>query len=50
MTVMFTFMTALSENNRKPILSVILFFVVGGVLLTFVNVEEGQRAIQESEG
>jgi hypothetical protein len=28
---------------------VIAFFAVGGILLAFVNVEEGRRAARESE-
>lgn len=36
-------------SSRYGILSVIAFFVVGGVLLMFVDVEAGQRAAREAE-
>lgn len=36
-------------SSRYGILSVIAFFVVGGVLLMFVDVEEGQRAARDAE-
>ena len=36
-------------SSRNAILSVILFFVVGAVLLLFVNVEEGERAARAAE-
>ncbi|MBI4057418.1 MAG: MFS transporter [Elusimicrobia bacterium] len=36
-------------SSRNAILSIILFFIVGGILLAFVNVEEGQRVARESE-
>ena len=42
-------MVAVSGSSRGAILSVIAFFVVGGVLLSFVNVEEGQRAARAAE-
>ncbi|MBN2320850.1 MAG: MFS transporter [Acidobacteria bacterium] len=44
-----TLMTATTGSLRNAIPSVFLFFLVGGVLLVFVNVEEGQRKIRESE-
>jgi UMF1 family MFS transporter len=40
---------AASGSSRGAILSVIAFFVVGGVLLMFVNVAEGQRLAREAE-
>ena len=40
---------AASGSSRGAILSVIAFFVVGGVLLTFVNVAEGQKLAREAE-
>lgn len=36
-------------SSRAAILAVILFFVVGGGLLTLVDVPEGQRAAREAE-
>jgi UMF1 family MFS transporter len=41
---------ALTGSLRNAIPSVFLFFLVGGIILVFVNVEEGQRKIRESEG
>jgi MFS transporter, UMF1 family len=38
-----------SGTSRNAILSVVGFFVVGGALLTLVNVEEGRRAAREAE-
>jgi UMF1 family MFS transporter len=35
---------SLGGSSRYAILSVIAFFVVGGLLLAFVDVEEGRRA------
>ncbi len=40
---------ALGGSSRLAILSVIAFFVVGGVLLYAVDVEEGQRAARAVE-
>jgi UMF1 family MFS transporter len=37
------------ESSQLAILSVIVFFVVGGVLLLGVNVEEGERAARAAE-
>jgi UMF1 family MFS transporter len=34
-------------SSRSAILSVIVFFVVGAIVLTFVNVREGQRAVKQ---
>lgn len=41
--------TALTGSSRNAILSVIAFFVIGGVLLSFVNVEEGRRAARRAD-
>lgn len=38
-----------SGSSRGAILSVIAFFVVGGIILTFVNVPEGQRIARAAE-
>jgi UMF1 family MFS transporter len=40
----FSVSAALTGSSRNAILSVVLFFVVGGVLLSRVRVEEGQAA------
>jgi UMF1 family MFS transporter len=39
----------MTGSSRNAILSVIAFFVVGGVLLLFVNVDEGRRAAREAQ-
>jgi MFS transporter, UMF1 family len=39
----FALAAAFFDSSRPAILSVILFFIVGGLLLTRVNVEEGRR-------
>jgi len=36
-------------NSRPAILSIIVFFIIGGFLLTRVNVEEGRRAAREED-
>ena len=36
-------------SSRNAILSVILFFVIGAVLLSFVDVDEGERVAREAE-
>ena len=36
-------------SSRPAILSLIVFFVAGGVLLTFVDVDEGRRRAREAE-
>ena len=41
---------AFTGSSRNAILSVILFFVVGGWLLRKVRVKEGQRAAREANG
>jgi UMF1 family MFS transporter len=43
----FAWMAAHSGTSRNAILSVLGFFILGAVLLTFVNVEEGRRAVIE---
>jgi UMF1 family MFS transporter len=45
----FAFMISATGSSRRAILSVIAFFLVGGSLLAFVNVEEGQRVAREAE-
>ncbi len=46
---LFAAMIALTGSSRDAILSVILFFVVGGGLLALVDVEEGRRSAREAE-
>jgi UMF1 family MFS transporter len=41
---------ALTFNNSRPaVLSLVVFFIVGGYLLTRVNVAEGRRIAQEED-
>ena len=40
---------ALTGSSRNVILSVVTFFIVGGGLLAFVNVPEGQRLARKAE-
>jgi MFS transporter, UMF1 family len=39
----------LTGSSRSAILSVIVFFVVGGIILLFVDEDEGRRVAQEAE-
>jgi UMF1 family MFS transporter len=45
----FAIVATATGSGRGAILSVIGFFVVGGLLLAFVNVAEGQRIAREAE-
>ena len=47
--LIFSATLAASGSSRNAILSVIGFFVVGGAILAFVNVEEGQRVARAAE-
>lgn len=47
--LVFAVMIRATGSSRGAILSLILFFVVGGVLLALVDVEEGQRAARAAE-
>lgn len=47
--LVFGVMLAISGSSRNAILSVIAFFVVGGILLCYVNVQEGQRIARAAE-
>jgi MFS transporter, UMF1 family len=38
-----------SGSSRDAILSIIAFFVIGGIILAFVNVAEGQRLARAAE-
>jgi UMF1 family MFS transporter len=44
----FAWMAAHSGTSRNAILSVLVFFILGAGLLTFVNVDEGRRAATEA--
>ena len=39
----------ITGSSRDAILSVIMFFVIGGLLLLLVDVEEGQKAARDAE-
>ncbi len=43
---LFAWVVAHSGSSRNAILSVLAFFVIGGVILTFVDVAEGRRAVR----
>jgi UMF1 family MFS transporter len=45
----FALTIAMTGSSRNAILSVIVFFVVGGILLTLVDVEDGRRRAREAE-
>ncbi len=47
--LVFAATVAVFGNSRPAVLSVIAFFIVGGLLLTLVNVEEGRRVAQEED-
>ena len=46
---LFSLMAGMTGSSRNAVLSVILFFVAGAVLLAFVDVEEGQGIIREAK-
>jgi UMF1 family MFS transporter len=45
----FAWVVSHAGSSRTAILSIIVFFVVGGALLTLVDVDEGRRAAREAE-
>jgi MFS transporter, UMF1 family len=47
--LVFGLMIAATGSSRNAILSVIAFFFVGGIILCFVNVAEGQRIARAAE-
>lgn len=47
--LLFALTIAVTGSSRNAILSVILFFAVGALLLSLVNVDEGRRAAEEAE-
>ena len=48
--LVFGLVVGATGSGRHAILSIIVFFVVGGVLLSFVDVEEGRREAARAEG
>lgn len=46
---LFAWVVAHSGSSRNAILSVLAFFIIGGALLTLVDVDEGRRAAREGE-
>ncbi|MHB0874841.1 MAG: MFS transporter [Anaerolineae bacterium] len=47
--LLFGIVSQVAGNSRLSIVSLIVFFVVGGLILTRVNVSEGVRAAQEED-
>jgi UMF1 family MFS transporter len=47
--LVFAFAAAQFGSSRPAVLSIVLFFIVGGYLLTRVNVEEGKRVAQAED-
>jgi MFS transporter, UMF1 family len=47
--LLFTITIAMTGSMRNAILALIVFFVVGGVLLAFVDVPAGRKAAREAE-
>ena len=45
----FAWVVAHSGTSRNAILSVLAFFVIGGLMLTVVDVDEGRRAARAAE-
>jgi MFS transporter, UMF1 family len=45
----FAFVVERSGSGRSAILAVAAFFIIGGIILTFVNVDEGRRAARAAE-
>ncbi len=47
--LIFAMMVTATGSSRNAILAVLVFFVVGGAILTFVNVEAGRQAARAAE-
>ena len=47
--LIFAFVVERTGSGRNAILAVLVFFVVGGAILSFVDVERGRRAAREAE-
>ena len=41
---MFAVVSAVADDGRPAIASIVVFFIVGGVLLSFVDVEEARAS------
>ena len=48
--LVFARVIGVTGSSRQAILAIIAFFVVGGIVLHFVDVEAGQREAREAEG
>jgi UMF1 family MFS transporter len=46
---LFAWVVAHSGTSRNAILSVLAFFIIGGALLTLVDVEAGRREAREAD-
>ena len=46
----FAWVVTRSGTSRNAILSVVVFFIVGGLLLLLVDVEQGRRAARDADG
>ncbi len=46
---LFALTITLTGSSRNAILSIVVFFVLGGVLLSFVDEEEGRRAARAAD-
>ncbi len=47
--LVFGLVSQVAGQSRLSILSLVVFFIIGGVVLLFVNVEEGVNAARTSE-
>jgi UMF1 family MFS transporter len=47
--LVFAFAAATFGSSRPAVLGIIAFFIIGGLLLTLVNVEEGRRVAQAED-
>jgi UMF1 family MFS transporter len=47
--LLFASVIGTTGSSRQAILSVIAFFALGGILLSFVNVRDGEHAAREAE-
>jgi MFS transporter, UMF1 family len=47
--LVFSAMISATGSSRQAILSIVAFFIIGGILLAFVDVEKGQRVAREAE-
>jgi MFS transporter, UMF1 family len=47
--LVFAVMVEATGQSRNAILAVVAFFVIGGIILTFVDVDAGRRAAREAE-